>query len=334
MKYSFFDSFWRLSVLNLNDNTIFIIEIATHMTRTIYLFVGTLFLCFPLFAKSTGADTLNRIDKLGRRYGYWIVDNQNEPIAMNATTKWKEGTYVKGRKEGVWINYFEDGKTPRLIGEYADNRPAGAFFRFNNKGALQQASSVPRKVRYAQSIAASNDVFTCKMNFENKEVVAGQVYFSQKIIKKNAFQFWVEKSLEAISSESKVIDFTWMNTNYDKLYAKYLEVRTPNNQLKETAKIEKEVLKIEATISKEQESARKGKYFLPPLVRNPRVASGLKFQSNGFNKLYTVDNEIWIDGYFKNGQLQDGKVFIYDTDGVLLKVRVYKNGMYESDGIL
>lgn len=304
------------------------------MTRTIFLFIGTLLLSTQLFAKAVAVDTLNRINNKGERFGYWIVNENNEPIAANSPSKWKEGTYIKGRKEGVWINYFEDGVTPRLIGEYADNRPAGAFFRFNNKGALQQASSVPRKVKYSQSIAASNDVFTCKMNFENKEVVAGQVYFSQKIIKKNAFQFWVEKSLEAISSESKVIDFTWMNTNYDKLYAKYLEVRTPNNQLKETAKIEKEVQKIEATISKEQESARRGKYFLPPLVRNPRVASGLKFQSNGFNKLYTVDNEIWIDGYFKDGQLQDGKVFIYDTDGVLLKVRVYKNGMYESDGIL
>jgi antitoxin component YwqK of YwqJK toxin-antitoxin module len=58
------------------------------------------------------------------------------------------------------------------------------------------------------------------------------------------------------------------------------------------------------------------------------------FVPNGLNKLYTENSEIWIDGHFINGKLYSGKVFIYDRDGVLLKVRVYKNGVYDSDGVL
>jgi len=199
---------------------------------------------------------------------------------------------------------------------------------------MQQASSVPRKITESQSITASNKVFTCKMNFDNKEIVAGQVYFSKKVVKQNAVQFWLERSLEAIASESEVIDFTWLNTNYDKLYAKYLEVRVPKMSSKEIVKNVK-MDKVPVTVfTKEQDQARRKNYFYPPVIRTPRVARGLIFQPNGFNKLYTPRDEIWIDGYFKQGQLQDGKVFIYDNDGVLLKVRVYKNGIYDSDGVL
>jgi antitoxin component YwqK of YwqJK toxin-antitoxin module len=58
------------------------------------------------------------------------------------------------------------------------------------------------------------------------------------------------------------------------------------------------------------------------------------FMPNGLNKVYTESAEIWMDGHFMNGQLYTGKVFVYDHDGVLLKVRLYKNGIYESDGVL
>jgi antitoxin component YwqK of YwqJK toxin-antitoxin module len=50
--------------------------------------------------------------------------------------------------------------------------------------------------------------------------------------------------------------------------------------------------------------------------------------------LYNKDGEIWQDGTFKNGVLFDGKVYVYDSDGILLKVKVYKNGVYHSDGQL
>lgn len=294
-----------------------------------FLFV---LITFTVVGKSSA---INQLDKNGKRTGYWVIDELNHPLASTSTHKWKEGNYSNGRKEGVWIFFNKDGKTPRLIGEFADNRPSGAYFRFNLKGELVQASSVPKSIEINQSITARNEVFTCKLNFDNKETVAGQVFFSQKIIKKNAIQFWVEQSLQAISSESKVIDFTWLNANYNRLYARYLEVRSPQQLLKV---VEPSLAPKTLVAANQSESvkhnAKKGNYLFPPTVRSPRVANGLSFQPNGLNKLYTPDNEIWMDGYFRGGQLQDGKVFIYDNDGVLLKVRVYKKGSYESDGVL
>jgi hypothetical protein len=70
-----------------------------------------------------------------------------------------------------------------------------------------------------------------------------------------------------------------------------------------------------------------------PKVAAPRT-KGANFQPNGYNKVYNNNDEIWQDGTFKNGILWDGKIYEYDRDGILLKVRVFKNGVYHSDGQL
>jgi antitoxin component YwqK of YwqJK toxin-antitoxin module len=41
-----------------------------------------------------------------------------------------------------------------------------------------------------------------------------------------------------------------------------------------------------------------------------------------------------MEGDFKDGRLFDGRLYIYDEDGLLLKVEVYKDGKYHSDGQL
>ena len=61
---------------------------------------------------------------------------------------------------------------------------------------------------------------------------------------------------------------------------------------------------------------------------------GVEFKKNGYNKVFNEDAEIWQDGDFRNGSLWDGKVYEYDSDGILLKVKVFKNGVYHSDGQL
>jgi antitoxin component YwqK of YwqJK toxin-antitoxin module len=74
------------------------------------------------------------------------------------------------------------------------------------------------------------------------------------------------------------------------------------------------------------------KEFAPRVV-NPRT-KGAKFESNGYNKVYNVNDEIWQDGDFRNARLWNGKVYEYDSDGILLKVKVFKKSLYHSDGQL
>lgn len=273
----------------------------------------------------------NHLNSSGEREGFWVVSKDNDPIVNDQTVKYKEGSYKNGRKEGVWITYYEDGVTPRLIGEYADNRPAGTYFKFDRKGELVQASSVPKRISIKQSVQSSNSVYSCKMMFNQREMIAGQVFFTHRLFKKDlSFQFWVGESLEQVKSETKLVDYSWLNANYTKVLMTYTAIRTPK-------KMRIEPLANSVSPVKEKKTSLNTKglaYYHPPLLKDPRVSKGMVFMPNGLNKVYTESAEIWMDGHFMNGQLYTGKVFVYDHDGVLLKVRLYKNGIYESDGVL
>jgi antitoxin component YwqK of YwqJK toxin-antitoxin module len=64
------------------------------------------------------------------------------------------------------------------------------------------------------------------------------------------------------------------------------------------------------------------------------IKDGKPFSRDGYNKLYNKNDEIWMDGEFKGGKLWEGKLYRYDSDGILLKIEVWKNGKYHSDGQL
>ncbi len=297
--------------------------------KTLLVLLVTLTLTPHLYAAS-----VNKLNVNGKRTGHWMLDSQNKPTLSKSAVV-SEGKFLNGRKEGVWIFYYKGGKKPRLIGEYADNRPSGSYFRFDENGRLEQASAVARKLRETNRVFSKNNIFNCQLNFENREIVAGQVFFSKEILPKNAVKFWVEENLESEVHTATVADFTWLNTNYAALYNSYVDARKPSRRsiaLDRAASVDKAEVLVK--LSPEQAAAKQGNYYLAPYITKPRTAKGISFQPFGVNKLYTKGNEIWIDGLFKEGQLKDGKVFIYDRDGVLLKVRVYKDGIYISDGVL
>lgn len=150
---------------------------------------------------------------------------------------------------------------------------------------------------------------------------------------KKGLTFFLLKSLEVNAPALKIINFTLNNTLFQQLYLHFLTVKITRendflqkNSTNQPANNTKNLLEPIFVPAKNQ--------LLAPQVVKPKVASGLKFLPNGRNKLYTQAGDIWMDGDFKKGQLMDGKVFLYDSDGVLLKVRIYKNGAYERDGLL
>lgn len=272
----------------------------------------------------------NKFNEFGKREGYWYLDAHNNPVKSTDNDRISEGKYVNGRKEGVWIYYYEKTDSPRLVGEYSDNRPSGTYFRFNKQGKLFIASANKHSLRRSNRIFSSNPVYSCELNFEDQEIVAGQVFFSSSMFKENAYKFWVTKSFESSSSKSKIIDFSWLHNCYNSVYASYLNARKalkiakPNFTEEKNRKTEKK--------KQQSEQPKRTGFSSPPVVKDPLVAEGLEFKPNGWNKLFTKTEDIWMDGFFTNGQLIDGKVFVYDRDGVLLKVRVYKKGEYISDG--
>lgn len=269
---------------------------------------------------SQNADTLNQKDAEGRKQGHWIYYGTDRPesgIAQDG--KVEEGSYVNDRKEGLWIKYHDDGKTPKLKGYYENNRPKGQYFRYDQYGHLRDSGNFDKNqshdsLRRGGHYGSYPNEYVASYNHRGKEEGTVSYYYS-----------------------SGRLEYTGKFHNgipYDTAY-RYFE----NGALKELI-----VFGDDGNVLSSQQFEMKNPPFVDPNPKNPNDLAppvgttpqtrGVKWQPNGYNKVYNEDDEIWQEGVFREGKLWDGKLHIYDSDGILLKVKVYKSGHYHSDGQL
>jgi len=55
------------------------------------------------------------------------------------------------------------------------------------------------------------------------------------------------------------------------------------------------------------------------------------YNLNGQHTLYNSKKQITKDGVFKDNRLMDGKAYIYDENGILTRIAIYKDGKYTGD---
>ena len=55
------------------------------------------------------------------------------------------------------------------------------------------------------------------------------------------------------------------------------------------------------------------------------------FDGNGQHTLYNKNRQISQKGELKHGKLLNGKVYRYDSDGLLINIEVFRNGAYVGD---
>ena len=227
----------------------------------------------------------------------------------------EEGNYVNGRKEGTWIKYFANGET-QLKGNYNNNRPEGAFTRYYPNGQIAEQGDFRANgykgmlLRYHE-----NGQLAYKANFNNQGQESGKVCYYHP-------------------NGKLALSYTVKNGVAQGQVARYHS----NGQLQSSFVVapDGQISVLQKAPNQAQQAAAKPPPTVnvyPPRLVNPKT-KGLRFVPNGYNKVYNDNDEIWMDGEFKNGQLFDGKVYDYDKDGILQKVRIYKLGKYHSDGQL
>ncbi len=275
-----------------------------------------IFTCCLLLA-SFFVHAQNKKDVHGKRTGKWVYTGADKPNSGIAKTgKVEEGIYVNGRKEGVWTKYHKDGKTPKLKGNYVDNRPDGAYTRYYSSGQIKEQGSFSKNGYKGELIRYyTNGKISYKALYNNEGKETGKVqYFHEN--GKIALEYTMKNGLLT----GKVSRFNGQGNlieSFDVSSAGAISnVKSFSNAPKAT-----------------NQGNTTGSVIYPPKIANPRT-KGLKFVTNGYNKVYNSNDEIWMEGDFKNGQLWDGKVYDYDNDGILQKVRIFKAGRYHSDGQL
>lgn len=280
-----------------------------------FVFIG---ICaWPAFAGSDQGGEINKIDPEGRKQGKWIYFGKDKPeFGYPSEGKIEEGEYKDDRKEGTWIKYHADGVTPKLKGEYHNNRPDGPYEKIYPDGTVRERG-VFSHGKYTGNLERyyENGVLEYKGSYNGDGEEEGQIIYyypnGQEEFVYNAVDGLATGKATRYYETGEVKELITFGADGKPLKTEFKEPTTPVKPLADPGQ------------SKEK----------APSVGQART-KGTPFKPNGYNKVYNENDEIWQDGDFRNGALWKGKVYEYDSDGILLKVKIFQNGLYHSDGQL
>ncbi len=282
-----------------------------------FLLFGFIFVSSDSFALDQDDSKLNKTDSEGKKQGKWVYYGKDRPEeGYPANGKIEEGNYKDDRREGVWIKYHTDGITPRLKGDYVNNRPQGSYVKYHPNGKIKEQGKFERN-QYRDSLVRYNEngkvEYQADYNTEGKEQGNVKYYYDNGQVE---FEYTAQNG----SPVGKAVRY-YENGDVKEIIQYASDGSVAKSESKEM--VHPSVKVVDPGASRET----------APKTATPRT-KGVPFLPNGYNKVYNANDEIWLDGVFKNSNLWEGKVYEYDKDGILLNVKVFKGGVYHSDGQL
>ena len=271
------------------------------------------------YANNPLSDTINRKDELGKKQGYWVLFGEDRPnLGYEGDNKIEEGPYKDSRKNGLWRKYYKNESLKSEI-TYVENRPKGAYKTYYETGEVEEEGYwVNRRNTGEFKRYHRNGNLAQHFNFSDNGKRNGEQFYyhenGQLEVKVKVTEGKEEGLMQRFYANGEVKEEKVFSEGVlDTLtYKKYL----PKEKIVEV-KEEREVPLKKAVVIKEDKP-------------NPAIS----IVPDGFNKLYNKNKQLSQDGYFKYGKLYDGKVYKYDSDGLLVKIEIYKKGIYIGDGVV
>ena len=295
------------------------------MKKTLYIFIP-IFICSISVAQSVpnfeivDGDTINIVDENNLKQGFWKVFGKMRRLPNYEPDQViEQGKYANSRKQGIWTKFFSSGKTKSEI-EYKNSRPNGAYRTYYENGQIEEEGNWKNNrntedfKRYYENGQVSQDfAFNTsgkrdgkqKYFYENGQVMIEADIASGK--EKFVKEFYEDGSVKAEKS--------YVDGKLDVANTKVYESKTPvkDRDAEELKKAPIEIIKIEKT---------------------EKSNGGERFNGEGQHKMYNANREISKDGFFKGYRLMEGLLYQYDGNGILIKVKRFKDGRYIGDAPL
>lgn len=293
------------------------------MKKLLYILITV---CGASFAQSQsyeiiGTDTANRIDVDGKKQGKWILLGKHKPgTCYQPDQKVEEGKYQDNRKLGIWVEYFCNGNMKNKL-TFVNGRPDGYAIMYHENGKISEEGNWKNQ-RW---------VGNYKLYYENGQV-QHEFVFNPTGKREGAQKYFYENGQVAIEGnfangkESGLIKEYHENGDI-KAEKNYADGNVDVASIKEFAPKKPMVKKSDEpadnapkiTVTKDETPNEAAKKTAGPLVLN------------GPYTLYNKSKQITKDGVFKDNRFMEGKAYMYDENGILTRVAVYKNGIYVGD---
>jgi antitoxin component YwqK of YwqJK toxin-antitoxin module len=267
---------------------------------------------------SNGKDSINIIDFKGLKQGRWIIFGKSKPnTCYQPTSKVEEGKYMDNRKNGIWKEYFCNGNTKNKI-TFQNGRPDGYAIMYHENGKIAEEGTWK----------INKWVNNYKLYYDNGQVQQ-EFTFNPSGKREGPQKYYYEDGTTQIEG-------SWNNGKEAGEVKEYY----PDGSVKKTVNYnngEADVASIKEFQPKKPISDK------PVLVDNTKKVMASKEETlqdpkqkgptviNGPFVLYNKNRQKSKDGIFKDNRLMDGKSYIYDDNGILKRIEVYKAGAYAGD---
>lgn len=267
-----------------------------------------------------GKDTINHTDVNGKRQGKWIVYNRlvNKPC-YTAEQKVEEGVYADGRKTGIWTEYYCNNNMKSKI-TYENNRPSGYCIMYHENGKIKE-EGMWKNNRWTGDY---------KLYYENGQVQQSFKFNTTGKREGEQKYYWENGKV--------MIEGNWAEGKEAGIVREYYE----NGDLKSEKNFEGGFLDVASvkiiepkTPVKEVVKTVKDPDPTPPVIvdkiEKPNTGT---FNGEGEHTLFNANKQISKKGNFHLNRLVDGKVYIYNSNGILTRIALYKGGKYIGDGVI
>ncbi|MGZ3899989.1 MAG: toxin-antitoxin system YwqK family antitoxin [Bacteroidia bacterium] len=272
------------------------------------------------FMPGSTKDTINYTDVGGKKQGKWILFGKHKPnTCYAATQKAEEGLYKENRKTGVWMEYYCNGNTKNKV-TFVNGRPDGYAIVYYENGKVQEEGQWKNN-RWVGNL---------KQYYENGQV-QHDFKFNEGGKREGVQTYKFENGQTAI--EGSFVN--GKETGTIKEFHENGELKaekTYNNGAVDVNSIKTYDPKKEFVVKKDViDNAPK---ITVKADEKPMDAKAGPMVLNGQHTLYDKNKHVTKDGVFKDNRLIDGKAYIYNDNGILTRVAIYKNGVYAGDGVI
>ncbi len=262
------------------------------------------------------ADTINQLDKDGKKSGYWILTGQMKAMPEYCPQcKVEEGVYERNRKVGLWKKYYANGWLMNKI-TYVKGKAKGPYETYYENGRLEERGCW----NTSTTMSCSFSDYESKSNHHSYERYG---YFDSGCI-----SFWTFQTADSIHYQTFNDDCN--NTFFGTIASKTsAEIKPTISSLPcydywprptyEDAKSSSSDPILNEDISS-------------PSKTSACLCKGGQFQE--YDKCYNDNKDILIDGEFRDDTLYNGKYYIYDDYGLLDRIAIFEKGQYVGNGII
>lgn len=266
---------------------------------------------------SQNVSAQNFTDENGRKQGLWIYTGAMRPAAgYPAEGIIEQGNYIDDRKVGVWMKYYEDGVTVKHKADYRNNRPGGPYEKYYLNGQVQEKSCFERG-RYS-----------CEFRrwYEN-----GSIWEYKS--RDSSLRYFENGCLALMiiydSVSNRSVRYSYVSEQCNVVKDSIFQSPEPSNNY---------------GVVREVVACNFGQNSSPNTIRTENFIQEFPSYSDSTlcsctaeterQKCYNTSNEIIFQGTCVDGKLNEGRLYFYDKDMILLKIEVWKDGKYCREGQL